>query len=151
MDQVKRSGESCCEPKPQCSVEMLNAVKRIELMGYQLMTRDDGECYYWILLSNAGYQPLTHQLHVCPILLSQPPLVAARTLAHEIGHAISPCNLTKPLLRFGAEATDAAISSCPGFAGLSCFPRRSKDSPTVYTFPTSKGRSPIEPALHHPA
>lgn len=42
--------------------------------------------------ANAAYQPFKHTVLMCPQMLNMPESTLFFTLAHEIGHAIGPCN-----------------------------------------------------------
>lgn len=52
-------------------------------------------------IPNAGYNPQTHEVVVCPQLMNLPDSALLSILAHELAHPIDPCQMSMPYSRDG--------------------------------------------------
>lgn len=76
-------------------------VKRIETLELTPPQYPGAECFF----PNAYYNPLRHQISVCPQMLNYPKETLAMVLSHEMGHSIDPCMSSKKLVAFKKEAS----------------------------------------------
>ncbi|RYZ74160.1 MAG: hypothetical protein EOP05_09445 [Proteobacteria bacterium] len=78
------------------SAEQKIALERLKALKFDIF--DDAAKLCWrdveLGIPNAGYEPETHSINLCPATARQSPAYIAQALSHEIGHAVSPC-LTK--------------------------------------------------------
>ena len=62
---------------------------------------------------NAFYSPSSHDFSICPQDLEVPEESLRRTIAHEVGHSIDPCNVASPLVKIEGERKPSAKTDTP--------------------------------------
>lgn len=101
------------------SIETRTIVDRIKLLQFRISEHYNSDCFDATDpgLPVAAYSPMEHTIGICHSLAKTPSNLILASILHEIGHAVSTCNMKKPLLRH-KELTIEAFS-CLNAAGAS--------------------------------
>jgi hypothetical protein len=99
------------------SVETRTIVERIKQIEFRISGPYSSDCYEATDpgLPSAAYSSMEHSIGLCHSLVKTHSNVILATILHEIGHAVSTCNMKKPLLRHKELTSDAF--SCLSAAG----------------------------------
>lgn len=99
------------------SNETRTIVERIRMIEFRISDSSSSDCFEATDpgLPNAAYSAMEHSIGICHSLVKTHSNVITATILHEIGHAVSSCNMKKPLIRH-RELTDDAIK-CLNLAG----------------------------------
>lgn len=99
------------------SIETRTIVERIDKIEFRISGPYSSDCFEATDpgLPSGAYSPMEHTIGLCHSLVKSPSNVILATVLHEIGHAVSTCNMKKPLLRH-KELTSEAFS-CLNAAG----------------------------------
>lgn len=83
------------------SAETRTIVERIKLIEFRISEPFSPDCFEASDpgLPNAAYSAMEHTIGLCHSLVKTPSHLIMAVLLHEIGHAVSSCNMKKPLLR----------------------------------------------------
>lgn len=79
------------KPRNQWTASETALVKKIETVHSRRFTRDDESSCSGIV-ANAFYNPANHSILLCPQFAVFPDVAVMSVIAHELGHAIDPCN-----------------------------------------------------------
>lgn len=84
------------------SQQIRAAVARLRLLKFRLSDAASADCFATgdPGIPNAQYRFHEHVVAICPATLKIPTAELAATLAHEIGHSVSPCMLSKSLVKY---------------------------------------------------
>ncbi|MDZ4082288.1 MAG: hypothetical protein U1E10_05100 [Bdellovibrionales bacterium] len=93
------------------SIETRTIVDRIRKIEFRISDPYSSDCFEATDpgLPQAAYSPMEHAIGLCHSLVKTHSNVILATLLHEIGHAVSTCNMKKALLRH-KELTSEAFS-----------------------------------------
>lgn len=93
------------------SIETRTMVERIKQIEFRVSDPYSSDCFEATDpgLPQAAYSPMEHSIGLCHSLVKTHSNVILATILHEIGHAVSTCNMKKPLLRH-KELTSEAFS-----------------------------------------
>lgn len=99
------------------SIETRAIVERIKQIQFSIASPYSSHCFEATDpgLPQAGYSPMEHTIGLCNSMVKTNSNAIMATVLHEIGHAVSTCNMKKPLLRH-KELTSEAFS-CLNAAG----------------------------------
>jgi hypothetical protein len=99
------------------SIETRTIVDRIEKIEFRISGPLSSDCFEATDpgLPQAAYSPMEHSIGLCHSMVKTPSNAILATVLHEIGHAVSTCNMKKPLLRHKELTSDAF--SCLSAAG----------------------------------
>lgn len=99
------------------SIETRTIVERINQIEFRISSPYSPDCFEATDpgLPQAAYSPMEHTIGLCHSLVKTHSNVILATILHEIGHAVSTCNMKRPLLRH-KELTSEAFS-CLSAAG----------------------------------
>lgn len=83
-------------------------VERIKALKFRISELSDGDCYDHgdIGYPQAAYSPFDHAIGICASLAKTHSEGIFATIAHEIGHAVSTCNMKRPLVKYREIATE---------------------------------------------
>lgn len=92
--------------------DALAVIERLRTVKIRVVSENDSTCFERgdAGIPNAGYSPLEHAVNICPAMAKVPTQEIAETIAHELGHVVSPCSMSKELLRF--DGGDIAVGAC---------------------------------------
>jgi hypothetical protein len=110
------------------SIETRVIVERIEKIVFRISGPFSSDCFDATDpgLPQAAYSPMEHTVGICHSLVKTPSNSILASILHEIGHAVSTCNMKKPLLRH-KELTSEAFS-CLSAAGADLTTETETDS-----------------------
>lgn len=99
-------------PQETWSNETRAIVERIQALKFRISELSDGDCYDHgdIGYPQAAYSRFDHAIGICASLAKTHSEGIFATIAHEIGHAVSSCNMKRPLVRYREITTED--SSC---------------------------------------
>ncbi|CAN5648994.1 hypothetical protein BH10BDE1_BH10BDE1_12270 [soil metagenome] len=102
-------------PESSWAPQVRIAVERLRLLKFRLSEPDSGDCFSTgdPGIPNAQYRYNEHVIGICPALLKIPTAELAATLAHEIGHSVSPCMMSKPLVKYIGANRDYGVDMNP--------------------------------------
>jgi hypothetical protein len=97
------------------SPQIRAAVERLRLLKFRLSEPSSSDCLTTgdPGIPNAQYRFYEHTVGICPAALKIPTAEIAATLAHEIGHSVSPCMMSKPLVKYINADRDYGVDIQP--------------------------------------
>ncbi len=100
------------KPDSELPPETLALVTRLKTLKFRLAGASDADCMAAgdPGLPNAAYNQLVHTIAICPAEVKVTSQDLSVTLAHEIGHAVSPCSMSAPLINF--KGSTQAAGAC---------------------------------------
>ncbi len=89
-------------PEANWSTEIRSVVERLRTVRFRLANGSDSDCFAKgdAGIPNASYTEGEHTIGICPGLVKSTTQEVAASLAHELGHAVSPCTMQKALVRY---------------------------------------------------
>lgn len=89
------------------SPETRKLVERITALDFRISELSDGDCYDQgdIGYPQAAYNGFDHTIGICASMAKTHSEGIFATVAHEIGHAISSCNMKRPLVKYDEITT----------------------------------------------
>ena len=92
--------------------EVAAIAERLQTVTFTLSNPTDPSCYDKgdPGIPNASYSQLEHRISICPATLKVPTEEIAATIAHELGHSITPCAMSRALIKL--EEIDTSLGSC---------------------------------------
>ncbi len=90
------------QPEDSWSPHVKATVLRLQLLKFRISAPTSSDCFATgdPGIPNARYRYHEHTVGICPASLKIPTAELVATLAHEIGHSVSPCMITKSLVRY---------------------------------------------------
>ena len=119
-DEVRKSAVELFAPgaialTPQQKIERDILVSRLGSLKMAKAADDDTRCAKEIPLGFPGafYDHIIHTLLICPAVAKTNAAAIARTIAHELGHVISPCYTMRPAYSVDPKkANSESLKSC---------------------------------------
>ncbi len=95
-------------PKTAWSRETKALVERVLAIQFRISKMSDGDCYDHgdAGYPQASYSPFDHSIGICNSLAKTNSDGIFATIAHEIGHAVSSCNMKRPLIKYQTMSTE---------------------------------------------
>ncbi len=89
------------QPEATWSREVASVVERLRTVRFRLVDGKDSDCSAKgdAGIPNAAYTEGEHAIGICPGLVKSTTQEAAATIAHELGHTVSPCTMSKSLVK----------------------------------------------------
>lgn len=89
-------------PEEAWSTETKTIVDRIRTLEFRISELSDGDCYDHgdIGYPQAAYNSFEHTIGICASMAKTQSEGIFATVAHEIGHAVSSCNMRLPLVKY---------------------------------------------------
>lgn len=90
------------------STETKAIVERIKALEFRISELSDGDCYDYgdVGYPQAAYNSFEHTIGICVSMAKTHSEGIFATIAHEIGHAVSSCNMKIPLVKYEEITTD---------------------------------------------
>lgn len=84
------------------SKETKALVERIKALEFRISELSDGDCYDYgdVGYPQAAYNSFEHTIGICASMAKTQSEGIFATVAHEIGHAVSSCNMKRPLVKY---------------------------------------------------
>lgn len=110
--------------------EIRAVVERLRTVKIRIAANSDPVCFERgdIGMPNAGYSPMEHAIQICASMTKTPSQEIAETMAHELAHVVSPCAMSKDLIRF--QGDPSALGSC--LLGIGDGDKRSEEDREIW-------------------
>lgn len=101
-------------PENTWTLEERALATRIKTVSIRVADSTDPSCYALSDpgIPNAQYTQETHAITICPSLTRVHSELIAKGIAHELGHVISPCAMSRSLYQVAQETDTAAAINC---------------------------------------
>ncbi|MDX9731696.1 MAG: hypothetical protein RBT63_07995 [Bdellovibrionales bacterium] len=99
-------------PESEWSPETAALVLRIKTVAIRTSDAADTNCFSTAEegLPQATYSAFEHSIGICPGMTKVPTDAIIAAVGHELGHAVSPCAMSRPLVRYKESSGD--LGSC---------------------------------------
>ncbi len=101
-------------PENTWTLEQRALAARLKTVNIRVADATDPSCYALSDpgIPNAQYTQETHAITICPSLTRVHSELIAKGIAHELGHVISPCAMSRSLYQVAKETDTAAAINC---------------------------------------